>query len=444
MDWTIRMFTEPKLMLDKQRLLAHRDAVLKHKQDLLDNLTRTHSPEVFRSNDKFADLLAEYGVVPPTKISPTTGKETYAFAKTDEDFLEILNSDNPDVVGIVEARMGLKTSQAETRALSYANHADFGPWPVDIEYCGALATHRFSGAKGGGGNPQNMQRGSELRKSIHAPNGYNVVVGDSTGIELRIAMTLVNQEDALDIIRSGGDLYCWFASHLYGRKITKKDEAERFLGKLACLSLQYGCGKDKFRKIAGLKGVKLTLEEADQIVRYYRQVFYMVPRFWRICDNAILSMYRGEDMLLPPANIVRLGIDKFYKEFFNTQVPAIHLPGGLTLRYPGLRRDSNEQWVYRTRTHRTEHETKLYGGKVMENISQALAGCVIKEQAISLPPHMRPTLQVHDELVPVVPEESAHEDRDTMERLMSIPPSWWPDLPVAAEVKYHKIYGEAK
>lgn len=444
LDWTIRMFTEPCLLLDKARLLRHKVNVLEHKKHLLDRLAGKYDRDIFTSNPKFAALLESFGIVPPTKISPTTQKETFAFAKTDEDFLELLNHDNPDVVAIVEARLGLKTSQAETRAQSYADHADFGAWPVDIEYCGAVATHRFSGASGGGGNPQNLSRGSELRKSIYAPDGYVVVAGDLSAIELRVAMALAGQEDAVELLAKGEDIYCWFASILFGRKITKADKDERFLGKLACLSLQYGCGKDKFRKIAGLQGVRLTPEDAAEIVAMYRRTFYRIPQIWQHCNNSILRMSRGEEFTLAPLDLVSFGRDKFLWEKMNVFAPAMFMPGGLTIRYFGLRRDSNEQWVYLTRTNRKQHETKLYGGKMFENLCQSLARQIVTDNCMALRKHMPIVMQVHDELVSIVPEDEASEKQKLMLDTMSTPPIWWPGLPVSAEVKYHKAYGEAK
>jgi len=445
LDWTIRMFTEPMLLLDKPRLLRHKANVLEHKRQLFDRLQGKYDRDIFTSNPKFAALLETLGVVPPTKVSVTTGKETFAFAKTDEDFLSLLEHPNPDIVAVVEARLGLKTSQAETRAQSYADHSDFGAWPVDIEYCGAVATHRFSGASGGGGNPQNLKRGSELRKSIYAPDGYIVVAGDLSAIELRVAMALAGQEDALEILIRGDDIYCWFAGVLYGRKITKEnDPDERFLGKLACLSLQYGCGKDKFRKIAGLQGVKLSDQDAAEVVALYRRTFYRIPQIWQHCNNAILRMARGEEFSLPPIDLISFGRDKFLWEQKNIFAPAMFMPGGLTIRYFGLRRDSNEQWVYLTRTHRKEHETKLYGGKMFENACQSLARQVVTDNCLKLRKSIPIVMQVHDELVSVVPEDEAVAAKKLMLDTMSTPPVWWPGLPVSAEVKFHKSYGEAK
>lgn len=443
-DWTIRMFSEPQLLLDKQRLLAHRDKVMLHKQELLAAVGNKFGAEVFRSNDKFAAALRLFGIIPPTKISPTTGKQTYAFAKTDEDFLELQEHEDPNVALMVQARLGLKTSIEETRALSYANHADFGAWPVDIEYCGAIATHRFSGAKGGGGNPQNLGRKSELRKSIIAPPGYVVVAADLSAIELRIAMALAQQEEALQILRDGGDIYCWFASNLFGRTITKADTDERFLGKLACLSLQYGCGWAKFQKIAGLNKVKLTDDEAKTIVATYRETFYKIPQLWYRANAAIGAMARGEEVAVDFCGHMITGFNPLFRTLKNAPVPCMTSQSGLRINYPGLRRDSNEQWVYLTRTHRKAHETKLYGGKVIENASQHLARLIIVENTMAARAYIPACMQVHDEVVSIVPEDEAQEAANLMLKIMSTPPKWWPNLPVSAEAKFGKTYGDAK
>ena len=87
-DLTIRMFTEPSLELDEQLLIDHLRGVKNEKEILLDLVEADR--EELMSNDKFAKLLKDYGAIPPRKISPTTGKETWAFAKTDEAFKALL------------------------------------------------------------------------------------------------------------------------------------------------------------------------------------------------------------------------------------------------------------------------------------------------------------------------------------------------------------------
>lgn len=447
LDSTIRMFSEPVLELDKQRLLEYYKKVIADKAELLKALGNRYGADVFRSNDKFAALLRSMGVEPPIKVSKSDeSKYTYAFAKTDEDFLALQEHDDPQVALAVQARLGIKTSIEETRSLSYAMHADYGAWPVDIEYCGALATHRYSGAKGGGGNPQNLTRKSEIRKSVKAKKKFVCLVVDSSAIELRTTMTLAGQQNIIELLRAGGDVYCNFASDLFGRPITKADELERFLGKLSCLSLQYGCGFVKFKNIAGLNKVKLTEEQSSDIVEAYRKIMYCIPRLWRILGNAIPAMRDGLNIEIPPSGIITTGYDPFFTEFKNERVPCLNIPGGLRLRYPGLRRDSNGQWVYMTRTHRTAHETKLYGGKLLENISQCLAGRIVNWQGSEYTRQSgyRCVMQVHDEVVSVIPEEEVDRCKPIITKCFSTPPPWWPEIPVSCEVKVNPIYGMAK
>jgi hypothetical protein len=92
-DLTIRMFTEPMIVLNKGLLLKHLDKVKKVKQELLEQ--SGIDKDDLMSNPKFAEILKKVGVEPPTKISMTTGNETFAFAKTDEGFKALLEHENP-------------------------------------------------------------------------------------------------------------------------------------------------------------------------------------------------------------------------------------------------------------------------------------------------------------------------------------------------------------
>jgi hypothetical protein len=78
----MRMYAEPVLELDLPLLEQHLEDVKDRKEALLTKASV--DKETLMSNPKFADLLRSYGVYPPTKISPTTGKATYALAKNDE------------------------------------------------------------------------------------------------------------------------------------------------------------------------------------------------------------------------------------------------------------------------------------------------------------------------------------------------------------------------
>ena len=133
-DMMLRMFTEPKIVLDKPRLEAHLADVRAKKQELLSKIPFTK--DQLMSNNLFAEVLKSLGVVPPTKVSPTTGKETFAFAKTDDGFKELLEHPNEDVQAVAAARLGTKSTIEETRTENMIGIANRGPLPVLLNYWG--------------------------------------------------------------------------------------------------------------------------------------------------------------------------------------------------------------------------------------------------------------------------------------------------------------------
>ena len=129
MDRIIRMTTQPKLLADREMLVQYYGEVVYQKEQLLRGVTSDRSS--FMSNQQFAALLADAGVDPPQKISPTTGKVTWAFAKSDQAFTDLQEHDDPYVQTLVAARLGLKTTIEESRtarfiAISDCTRAKFG------------------------------------------------------------------------------------------------------------------------------------------------------------------------------------------------------------------------------------------------------------------------------------------------------------------------------
>ena len=133
-DMLLKMFTEPKIELDLPRLQAHLYDVQKKKAELLARIP--YSKEELMSNPKFAEVLKSLGVEPPMKVSPTTGKETYAFAKTDEAFKALLEHPDERVQAVTAARLGTKSTIEETRTESMIGIARRGPLPILLNYWG--------------------------------------------------------------------------------------------------------------------------------------------------------------------------------------------------------------------------------------------------------------------------------------------------------------------
>jgi len=231
-DLTIRMFTEPVLQLDRNVLSHHALWIKAKKEQVLGSFDK----DVLMSNDKFAALLRVLKVEPPKKISPVTGKEAYAFSKTDEAFKALLDHEDPNVQAVVAARLGTKSTIEESRTERFIGIANRGALPVPLRYY-AAHTGRWGGDDKV--NLQNLPRTSALKKAIIAPDGYMMIDSDSSQIEARTLAWLAGQDDLVEAFERGEDVYCIMASAIYGRTITKADKEERFVGKttiLGCIS----------------------------------------------------------------------------------------------------------------------------------------------------------------------------------------------------------------
>lgn len=229
-DLTIRMFTEPTLVLDKQVLTNHVSNVRSKKEELMAKLNYDKSE--LMSNPKLAELLEFHGVSPPMKISPKTGKAAYAFAKSDEGFKALLEHENPQVQAIVAARLGVKSTLEETRTERFINIADRGLLPVPLRYY-AAHTGRWGGDDKV--NLQNLPRKSPLKKSMLAPEGYVFIDCDSSQIEARTLAWLAGQDDLVEAFDKGEDVYKIMASSIYEVPIDDVTDDQRFVGKTTIL-----------------------------------------------------------------------------------------------------------------------------------------------------------------------------------------------------------------
>lgn len=435
---TIKMFTEPTLVLDKPRLEAHLLAERERKARLMEKLGGDRFRPILNSNPKLAVLLEQLGVDVPLKTSKSTGNPTYAFAKNDRDFLALLEHEDFRVRTVVEARLGTKSSIEETRTESFLGISDRGTLPIMLNYWGAH-TGRFSG--GDKINLQNIPRGGELRKSIKAPPGKKLITCDLSQIEARILAVIAGQADLVHTFAIGGDPYCEFASKVYGRSITKADKVERFVGKTATLGLGYALGWEKFRATLaiGQGGIKvnLTADQARNIVETYRQTNAHIKAFWKRCDLMIGDMYRGGSGDLIPGVVS-------YDQY------GLTLPNGMRINYQKLDAVHGKyKYVGDMRQYNRNPENgwkHIYGGSVTENVTQALARIVIVEMMNKIAKRYRVVLQVHDEIVILVDddEEEVSRARAFVEKIMRTPPVWLPSLPVNCESGEGYSYGESK
>lgn len=141
-DLTIKMFTEPTLELDVSHLEGHLIRTQRAKAALVEDAGLDR--KMLMSNPKFASMLEGLNVIPPMKISPTTGKMTYAFAKNDEDFQTLMEHPDPQVQALCAARVGSKSTLEETRTSRFIAIGGRGKFPVPLRYY-AAHTGRWGG-----------------------------------------------------------------------------------------------------------------------------------------------------------------------------------------------------------------------------------------------------------------------------------------------------------
>ena len=449
-DQTLRMYTEPVIELDVSTLQQHLAEVQTRKRSLLADMGvgvggEQAVKDMLMSNQRFADYLASLGVEPPTKISLRTGKQSLAFSKTDKGFTDLLEHPDERVQAAVSARLGVKSTIEETRTEALIGVAARGRLPIMLNYYGAH-TGRFSG--GDKLNLQNLPaRGNNsIRRALKAPAGHKVIASDSSQIEARMVAYVAGQEDLVQAFAEGRDVYSEFATEVYGRKITKADKVERFVGKTCILGLGYGMGAEKFRRTLeigqGGISVKIELSEAERIVRLYRQKNHRIVSLWSKCNNALNQMVCGQS-----GQIV---------DWISFDNEGIILPNNLRIRYPALRQEGN-QYLYiadpreyrkavtkRVMTGEKDeiNWTKIYGGKVTENLIQALARIVVAEQMAAIGQHYHVAFQVHDEIIITAPAAEATDAEQLLVRIMSTPPVWAAGIPVDCESGIADNYGE--
>lgn len=444
-DTTLKMFIEPTLELNPKLLEQHLTDVVNAKQKLLEEATT--DKDSLMSNDKFAELLSSLGVEPPKKISLKTGKEAWAFAKTDEDFKALAEHPDPKVQALVAARLGNKTTLEETRTQRFIDIASRGLLPVPIKY---YAAH--TGRWGGDDkiNLQNLpsrgQNAGKLKSAICAPPGYVIIDSDSSQIEARIVAWLAGQADLVEFFEKNNgeiaagvkkkdmqyDPYKIMAAQIYNKDVMDITDPERFVGKTTILGAGYGMGAVKFQAQLKNFGVDMPLEECQRIIKVYRDTYSRIPILWKrggICLEAIMAGVAA------PFGAVDVPV-------FDPTQKGFLLPSGLWQRYEGLRAMPDPEGRVQYEYHTRKGWTKIYGGKVVENICQALARCVIAEQMLKIGKKYRVVLTVHDAVAAIAPEAEKEEAAKYIETCMRWRPDWCKDLPLNCEYGVGYNYGD--
>jgi DNA polymerase I-like protein with 3'-5' exonuclease and polymerase domains len=372
------------------------------------------------------------------KVSPRTGKETYALAKNDEGFIALTEHEDTFIQHLCSVRLGTKSTIEESRIQRFIDVAarNGNRMPVPLKYYGAH-TGRWAGSDKI--NFQNLpsrdKKKKALKNAVVAPDGYVVINSDSSQIEARILVWLAGQTDVVQMFAEGRDVYSEFATKVYNRKISKADPIERFVGKTCILGLGYGTGAAKLQHTLKTQppGAVIELDEAKRIVNIYRDENDKIPDLWSECDGVLSDIASW----VPGKEPYHIGVQKCVL----ATPDGIRLPSGFYIRYPELKLDTSEdksRMVYESR----KGPVNIWGGGVVENIVQGLARCVVAEQMLMIGERYRPALTVHDSVVCIAPEDEAEEAMEFIVQCMNTQPEWAKGLPITCEAKFAKSYGE--
>lgn len=503
MSITARMATEPSFVLDEDLLLEYLSdldaAADKARQELMAMFsfqTNADMLAALRSADKFAGMLRSLGIEPPLKESaaktktkreklqlaadagvPGAAEElenmqpvmTYAFSKTDVDFVLMQDHPDPRVALLVRTRLQLNSSIDRSRAETLLKFARMHkPLPIML---GAWLAHtgRYSaGASADAGTKtdklqfQNLSKRDpskrKLRQAIKVPEGHVVVACDSSQIEARGLAFVANEVGLLTQFREGRDPYSELAETIFGvpwqdikagaKAGDKKMKMYRNTGKTGILSCGYGVGHYKYSNTLLRQGIHLheDLDRHHELARYahgiYRAAHPNIVAFWKTAENVLEAMLRGESGTFggPNNDIYTFGIMPVGPRT-DLCVPSVRFPSGYILRYPGLRAERNDrgkwQFLYDTYKGASKIPTHIYGGAFTNNLVQGLSfvdvimyqGCRMDEAGIKL------ACNIHDAWASVVPEEQGDYVKQQMLHYMSIVPPALNGLPVACEAE---------
>jgi DNA polymerase len=455
-DLTLRMFIDSVLELDPVQLTKHLETVKENKLALLetvrDNMLKDADPDyvhaiytegmdgikkLLMSNDKFAKALESLGIDPPTKISPATKKTAWAFAKTDEAFKALEEHEDERVQALVAARLGNKTTLEETRTERFISMSGRGRFPVPLRYYGAHSG-RWSGQDSV--NLQNLPaRGAnagKIKKAIMAPDGYVVIDCDSAQIEARVLAWLAGQDELVQAFRDKQDVYRLMAAKIYGiplEDVTTGAGSQRQVGKTVVLGAGYGVGHVKLQAFLKTQaGVVVSLDESKRIIDTYRSSAFKIVDFWRNAGDALKAMLTGQSMQIDAVGLIKAIPGK-----------GLTLPSGLYIQYPGLREVANPdtgkfELVYYSKG----LPVRIYGGKVVENVCQAVARQVVAEQMLRAAKRYKVVLTVHDAVAIIAKKDEAAEAQAYLEECMNWNPKWAAGLPLACESGVGDSYGD--
>lgn len=276
-----------------------------------------------------------------------------------------------------------------------------------------------------------------IRAAFVAPEGSLLCVSDFSAIEARVLSWLADEKWRQDVFAKGGDIYCASASSMFGVPVEKHgiNGHLRQKGKVAELALGYQGGPPALITMGALKQ-GLTEDELPDIVHRWRGANPHICGLWYDVDGAALSVMSDACPVGLPHGIL---ISRECNLLYGYDYLTIQLPSGRKLYYPQPYINENQfgkpALHYRVQAGIKWSHTSTYGGKLVENITQAIArDCLALAINRLVKAGYKPLMHIHDEVVLEVPKDKIHEDEiDRINQIMCAPIPWAPGLLLNAD-----------
>lgn len=266
-----------------------------------------------------------------------------------------------------------------------------------------------------------------IRTLIVPPQGMAFAIADYSAIEARVVAWTADEKWRQDVFANGGDIYCMSATQMFGVPVEKHGQNShlRKKGKVAELACGYGGGVGALRKMGG-EQMGLTEKEMDDIVKKWRRSSPHVVKLWRELGDAAIEAI---DTRLRVK--CRHGVSFKYAK----GILFMTLPSGRSLAYVQPRFDGRElTYMGMNQTTRKWERTKTWGGKLTENLIQAIArDCLAVSMSKIQKAGYHIVMHVHDEVIVEVPEGDAEGHLKRIEELMGEPIEWAPGLLLTAD-----------
>ena len=275
--------------------------------------------------------------------------------------------------------------------------------------------------------PMNDVFSTLIRTLIVPPEGMTFAIADYSAIEARVVAWMADEKWRQDVFADGGDIYCMSATQMFGVPVEKHGQNShlRKKGKVAELACGYGGGVGALRKMGG-EQMGLSEKEMDEIVKKWRRSSPHVVKLWRELGDAAIEAI---DTRLKVK--CRHGVSFKYAK----GILFMQLPSGRSLAYVQPRFDGQElTYMGMNQTTRKWERTKTWGGKLTENLIQAIArDCLATSMQKIQKAGYHIVMHVRDEVIVEAPTDDAGGHLKRIEELMGEPIEWAPGLILTAD-----------